>query len=175
MPLAAAVALRSASGIRRFLSKGARFSCTEGAPMRVLVLHGPNLNLLGVRDPATYGTQTLDEVNQRIRATALELNVTVQCEQYNGEGSIIDALHAARGKYDAIVINPGAYAHYSYAIADALASIGIPAIEVHLSNVAARDEFRQRSVTAAACKGTIAGLGAAGYSVALRALAENEK
>jgi 3-dehydroquinate dehydratase II len=143
--------------------------------MRVLVLHGPNLNLLGIRDPATYGTQTLDDVNERIRATASELNVVVQCEQYNGEGDIIDALHAAREKYDAIVINPGAYAHYSYAIGDALASIGIPAIEVHLSNVAARDEFRRRSVTAVACKGTIAGLGAAGYSLALRALAENEK
>jgi 3-dehydroquinate dehydratase-2 len=143
--------------------------------MRVLVLHGPNLNLLGVRDPATYGTQTLDEVNEQIRATASELNISVRCEQYNGEGNIIDALHAAREKYDAIVINPGAYAHYSYAIADALASIGIPAIEVHLTNVAARDEFRRRSVTAAACKSTVAGFGAAGYSLALRALAENRK
>jgi 3-dehydroquinate dehydratase-2 len=143
--------------------------------MRVLVLHGPNLNLLGIRDPATYGAQTLDEVDQSIRATASELNISVQCEQHNGEGSIIDALHAARGRYDAIVINPGAYAHYSYAIADALASIDIPAIEVHLSNVAARDQFRRKSVTAAACKGTIAGLGARGYSLALRALAENEK
>ncbi len=143
--------------------------------MRVLVLHGPNLNLLGIRDPATYGTQTLAEVDEQIRATASELNISVRCEQYNGEGSIIDALHAAREKYDAIVINPGAYAHYSYAIADALASIGIPAIEVHLTNVAARDEFRRRSVTAAACKSTIAGLGAAGYSLALRALAENRK
>jgi 3-dehydroquinate dehydratase-2 len=143
--------------------------------MRVLVLHGPNLNLLGVRDPSTYGTQTLDEVNESVRATATELHISVQCEQYNGEGAIIDALHAARGNYDAIVINPGAYAHYSYAIADALASIGIPAIEVHLSNVAARDEFRRRSVTAVACQGTVTGLGAAGYSLALRALAENEK
>jgi 3-dehydroquinate dehydratase-2 len=140
--------------------------------MRVLILHGPNLNLLGVRDPQTYGTQSLQDLNQQILDGARNLGIEAACEQYNGEGQIIDALHAARGNYDAIVINPGAYAHYSYAIADALRSIGLPAIEVHLSNVAARDEFRRTSVTAPACIGSIAGLGSAGYVLALRALAE---
>jgi 3-dehydroquinate dehydratase II len=143
--------------------------------MRVLVLHGPNLNLLGIRDPQTYGSQTLAQVNEQILASAAELGVTATCEQYNGEGQIVDALHAARRQYDAVVINPGAYAHYSYAIADALASIGIPAIEVHLSNIAAREEYRRTSVTAAACRGTISGLGATGYTLALRALAEKPK
>jgi 3-dehydroquinate dehydratase-2 len=140
--------------------------------MRVLVLHGPSLNLLGVREPETYGTQTLDELNRVVLDAAKAIGVDATCEQYNGEGQIIDALHAARGTYDAIVINPAAYAHYSYAIADALRSIRLPAIEVHLSNISARDEFRRASVTAAACMGSIAGLGSSGYVLALRALAE---
>jgi 3-dehydroquinate dehydratase II len=143
--------------------------------MRVLVLHGPNLNLLGIREPETYGTQTLDDVNSAILDAAKDIGIEARCEQYNGEGQIIDALHSARGAYDAIVINPGAYAHYSYAIADALRSIGLPAIEVHLSNVAARDEFRRVSVTAAACIGSISGLGPSGYILALRALAEKAR
>jgi 3-dehydroquinate dehydratase II len=140
--------------------------------MRVLVLHGPNLNLLGLREPETYGTQTLDQLNQEVVEAAGGLGVSAICEQYNGEGQIIDALHAARGTYDAIVINPGAYAHYSYAIADALRSIGLPVIEVHLTNIAARDEFRRISVTASACLGSISGLGSSSYILALRALAE---
>ncbi|HEY3675735.1 MAG TPA: type II 3-dehydroquinate dehydratase [Candidatus Tumulicola sp.] len=140
--------------------------------MRVLVLHGPNLNLLGVREPEIYGTQTLEELNREIVDAATELGISATCAQYNGEGQIIDALHAARGAYDAIVINPGAYAHYSYAIADALRSIGVPAIEVHLTNVAARDEFRRVSVTAAACRASISGLGSSSYKLALRSLAE---
>jgi 3-dehydroquinate dehydratase-2 len=143
--------------------------------MRVLVLHGPNLNLLGLREPETYGTQTLDELNQEIVDAATGFGITATCEQYNGEGHIIDALHAARGTYDAIVINPGAYAHYSYAIADALRSIGLPAIEVHLTNVAARDEFRRISVTAAACLASISGLGSGSYVLALRSLAEKAR
>ncbi|HEY1429435.1 MAG TPA: type II 3-dehydroquinate dehydratase [Candidatus Tumulicola sp.] len=140
--------------------------------MRVLVLHGPNLNLLGIREPEVYGTQTLDDVDRAISEAAGTLGIEATCAQYNGEGQIIDALHAARGTYDAIVINPGAYAHYSYAIADALRSIGIPAIEVHLTNVAARDAFRRIGVTAVACRGSISGLGSAGYILALKALAE---
>jgi 3-dehydroquinate dehydratase II len=140
--------------------------------MRVLVLHGPNLNLLGEREPEIYGAQTLREIDEAIAAAAGDLGVEVRCEQYNGEGAIVEALHAARANCDGIVINPGAYAHYSYAIADAIAAIGIPVIEVHLSNVAAREAFRRTSVTAAACRGVVSGLGAAGYILALRALGE---
>jgi 3-dehydroquinate dehydratase II len=140
--------------------------------MRVLVLHGPNLNLLGEREPEIYGTQTLAELNQRIAAGAKDLGLDVRCEQHNAEGAIIDALHGARGTYAGVVINPGAYSHYSYAIADAITAIGIPVIEVHLSNVAARDSFRRTSVTAAACRGVVSGLGASGYVLALRALGE---
>lgn len=140
--------------------------------MRVLVLHGPNLNLLGEREPHVYGTQTLAELNDAISALAKELHWELRCDQYNGEGEIIDALHAARHDCEGVIINPGAYAHYSYAIRDAIASIGIPTIEVHLSNVAAREGFRRTSVTAAACRGVISGLGAAGYVLAIRALAE---
>jgi 3-dehydroquinate dehydratase-2 len=140
--------------------------------MRVLVLHGPNLNLLGEREPEIYGTQTLDELNAAIGAAAKELGVEVACEQYNAEGALIDALHAARNEYSGVVINPGAYSHYSYAIADAIAAIRIPVIEVHLSNIAAREAFRRRSVTAAACRAVFSGLGADGYVLALRALRE---
>jgi len=138
--------------------------------MRVLVLHGPNLNLLGTREPEVYGSQTLGDVNDTVAACASELGLHVDCQQYNGEGQIIDALHGARTSYDAVVINPGAYAHYSYSIADAIAAIRIPVIEVHLSNVSAREAFRRTAVTAAACRGVISGLGADSYVLALRAL-----
>lgn len=138
--------------------------------MRVLVLHGPNLNLLGDREPEIYGTQTLVELNQVIVAGATNLGMEALCEQHNAEGAIIDALHAARKSYAGIVINPGAYAHYSYAIRDAITAIGIPAIEVHLSNIAAREAFRATSVTAAACRGVVSGFGVFGYLLALRAL-----
>ncbi len=140
--------------------------------MRVLVLHGPNLNLLGERDPEVYGKQTLDELNETLAREASAAGVEVRCEQYNGEGQIVDALHAARKTYAGVVLNPGAYAHYSYAIADAIAAIGIPVVEVHLSNVAGREAFRRTSVTAAACRGVVSGLGAASYRLALRALVE---
>jgi 3-dehydroquinate dehydratase-2 len=140
--------------------------------MRVLVLHGPNLNLLGEREPQFYGTQRLAEIDETIAAAAQGLGLEVRSEQHNGEGAIIRALHAARHAYAGVVINPGAYAHTSYAIADAIAAIGIPVVEVHLSNIAAREGFRRRSVTAAACRGVISGLGPIGYILALRALRE---
>lgn len=140
--------------------------------MRVLVLHGPNLNLLGTREPEVYGSQTLGDVNDTISAAAAGLGIDVVCEQYNGEGQIVDALHDARINYDAVVINPGAYAHYSYAIADAIAAIRIPVLEVHLSNVSGREEFRRKSVTAVACRGVVSGLGPLSYALALRALVE---
>jgi 3-dehydroquinate dehydratase-2 len=140
--------------------------------MRVLVLHGPNLNLLGEREPEIYGTLTLGELNDAIAAGASDLGVEVRCEQYNGEGEIVTALHSARNDCDGVVINPGAYAHTSYAIRDAIAAIRIPVVEVHLSNIAAREPFRHASATAGACRGVISGLGSSGYCLALRALAE---
>lgn len=140
--------------------------------MRVLVIHGPNLNLLGEREPQIYGSQTLEQIDASIAALARDLSIEVRTEQHNSEGSIIDALHDARKSYDAVVINPGAYTHYSYAIADAIAAIGIPVVEAHLSNIAAREEFRRTSVMAPVCAGTIAGFGAASYLLALRAAVE---
>lgn len=140
--------------------------------MRVLVLHGPNLNLLGNREPDIYGSETLADVNDVIAAAASDLGAAVSCEQHNGEGELIDALHESRERYDAVIINPGAYAHYSHAIADAIAAIGIPVVEVHLSNVAGREEFRRTSVTARACRGVVSGFGAPGYALALHALKE---
>jgi len=141
--------------------------------MRVLVIHGPNLNLLGERQPEIYGTMTLSEVNDSIAAFAREHGIAVDCVQHNGEGEIISAIHDARTSYDGIVINPGAFAHYSYAIADALASVRIPAIEVHLSNIAGREAHRRISVTAGSCIGSISGFGHRSYVLALRALAQN--
>jgi len=137
--------------------------------MHVLVIHGPNLNLLGERQPETYGTQTLSEINDFITASAADLGVTVECVQFNSEGAIIDAIQGARDSASAIVINPGAYSHYSHAIADAIASVRIPVVEAHLSNIAAREAFRRTSVTAAACVGYIAGFGPYSYVLALRA------
>jgi len=140
--------------------------------MRVLILHGANLNLLGERQPEIYGAQTLIDINELIRTTARELSIDVDFTQHNGEGEIIDALHAARSNYDAVVINPGAYSHYSYAIADAIASISIPVIEVHLSNIASREAHRRLSVTASACIGSISGFGPRSYVLALHAVAQ---
>ena len=140
--------------------------------MRVLVIHGPNLNLLGEREPEIYGRTSLAELNEFIIVSARDLGVTVDCVQHNGEGEIIDAIHGARSSYDGVVINPGAYSHYSYAIADAISSVQIPVIEVHLSNVAGREAHRRVSVTAASCIGSISGLGTLSYVLAIRALAQ---
>ncbi len=135
--------------------------------MRVLVIHGPNLNLLGEREPAIYGSKTLAQVDSEIAQAARALGIEVTCAQYNSEGAIIDALHAARSTADVVLINPGAYTHYSYAIADAIAAIAIPVIEIHLSNIAAREGFRTKSVVAPVCRGTVAGFGADSYVAAL--------
>ncbi|MGZ3508119.1 MAG: type II 3-dehydroquinate dehydratase [Vulcanimicrobiaceae bacterium] len=139
--------------------------------MRVLVIHGPNLNLLGEREPDVYGTQTLAQIDAAITQTARELGIEVRSVQHNSEGAIIDALHSAPSACDAVIINPGAYTHYSYAIADAIAAISVPAIEVHLSNPYAREAFRRTSVVAPVCAGSIAGFGADSYILALRAAA----
>ncbi len=138
--------------------------------MNVLVIHGPNLNLLGTREPETYGTQTLAGLDARIAAEASALGLSVRSVQHNSEGAIVDELHAAKGQFDGIVLNAGAYTHYGYALRDAIAAIGIPTIEVHLTNTLAREPFRATSVIGPVCRGTIAGFGAASYLLALHAL-----
>jgi 3-dehydroquinate dehydratase-2 len=136
---------------------------------RILLIHGPNLNMLGKREPEVYGTLTLDELNDQVRNQAAEIGLEVVCLQTNHEGVMVDAIQSAEGVYDCIIINPAAYTHYSVAVRDALASVSVPAIEVHLSNIYRREEFRHHSVTAPVTVGQIAGFGAQGYILALQA------
>lgn len=142
---------------------------TPSGAIRALLLHGPNLNLLGQREPDVYGTMTFDELNRRIKEHAKTLGAEVKILQSNHEGVLIDAIHEAATWADVIILNPGAYTHSSYAIADALKAVRLPAIEVHLSNIYARDEFRRTSVVAPATVGQIAGFGALSYLLALNA------
>jgi 3-dehydroquinate dehydratase-2 len=137
-----------------------------------LVLHGPNLNLLGTREPGFYGTLTMLDINQRLEALAQSLNVKVRCVQSNHEGGLIDALHDARSWATGVVFNPGGYTHTSVALRDAIAAIAIPVIEVHISNVHAREKFRHHSFISPVCAGTISGLGWRSYTLALQALSE---
>ena len=143
--------------------------------MKFLIINGPNLNLLGIREPHIYGNRTLKDLENLIRAHAQEKNVGVDFFQSNHEGGIIDAIHAAQGVYDAIIINPGAYTHYSYAIMDAIKAVTVPAYEVHISDIHAREPFRAVSVTAAACVGQIYGQGFPGYLRAMDYFLEGGK
>jgi 3-dehydroquinate dehydratase II len=141
----------------------------RAAGVRISVLHGPNLNLLGTRDPAVYGTTTLAEIDRELTRRANDRGAVVRCAQSNLEGELVEWIQQAKGWASAILINPGGYTHTSVAIRDALDAVGLPAVEVHLSNLHAREAFRQVSVTAAKCIGQICGFGAQSYYLGLDA------
>lgn len=134
--------------------------------MKIMVLNGPNLNMLGIREPDKYGTESYSSLEDRLEGYFEKKGVDGVVLQSNSEGEMIDFIHHAFGNYDAIIINPGAYTHYSYAIYDALKAVSLPAVEVHLTNIHQRDEFRRKSVTAPACIGQISGFGFDGYEYA---------
>ena len=140
--------------------------------MKILVLHGPNLNLLGTREPEIYGSLTIGDINTKLIECGKELGADLKCYQSNHEGDLIDALHEAKLWADGVVFNPGAYTHTSVALRDAISAIGFPVVEVHLSNVYAREEFRHTSTISAVCKGKIVGFGWRSYTLGLRALIE---
>lgn len=140
--------------------------------MKILVINGPNLNLLGQREPDIYGRQDYAALCRMVEEYAAAHGAAACCWQSNHEGAIIDAIQAAQGSYDGIVINPGAYTHYSYAIHDALKAVAVPAVEVHISDIHSREEFRRTSVTAPACVGQISGQGFRGYTMAIDLLLE---
>ena len=139
---------------------------------KIIVIHGPNLNLLGEREPGVYGNDSFDSINAEIAEKAQSKGFEIEIFQTNLEGGIIDMLHEARLTFDGVILNAGAYTHYSYAIRDAISAIKIPVVEVHLSNIHAREEFRHTSVIAPVCVGQIAGFGKNSYMLAVDALAE---
>src|SRR3990170_1845793 len=134
---------------------------------KVLVLHGPNLNLLGEREPEVYGSEGLESIDRRLKEEGKKLGLEGRTLQSNHEGVLIDAIHEARGWAEALIVNPGGLTHTSISLRDAIASVRLPAVEVHLTNIFAREAFRRRSITAGACRGVIAGFGPAGYLMAL--------
>ena len=140
--------------------------------MKLLILHGPNLNLLGTREPEVYGSITLNDINEKMISLGEELGAEVKCLQSNHEGALIDALHDARTWANGVVFNPGGYTHTSVALRDAISAIVIPVIEVHLSNVYAREEFRHTSLVSAVCKGKVSGFGWRSYELGLRGLVD---
>ena len=143
--------------------------------MKLLVINGPNLNMLGIREPAVYGVETYDTLCKKVREHAAERGVDVELYQSNHEGDLIDRIQLAYGNVDGIVINPGGYTHTSVALLDAVKAVGIPTVEVHISDVAAREEFRQVSYIRAACIATIAGHGLNGYTEAMDLLIGGDK
>ncbi len=140
--------------------------------MRILVLNGPNLNLLGTREPEKYGTQTLADIENFIRTEAKNLGVEVDFYQSNVEGELVNKIQEAKGNFDGIIMNPAAYTHTSVAIRDAILAVCVPTVEIHLSNIYKREEFRHTSMTAPACIGQIAGFGAIGYKLGLIAIVD---
>ena len=142
------------------------------AKRKILVLHGPNLNLLGKRQPEIYGRLTLQQVNAQIRALAKELGLDVEVRQSNSEGQLVTWIQEAPKKFSAIILNPAAYTHTSIALRDAISAVGIPTVEVHISNIHKREEFRKHSFVAEAAVGQIAGFGVQSYLLGLRAAAE---
>lgn len=138
--------------------------------MKILIINGPNLNLLGEREPSVYGGDSLQSINDELYAMAREMGNDVSFFQSNSEGSIVDRLHDARLECDGVILNAGAYTHYSYAIRDAISAIKIPVIEVHMSNVDSRDDFRSKSVIAPVCRGSISGFGKYSYALGMYAL-----
>jgi 3-dehydroquinate synthase/3-dehydroquinate dehydratase type II len=147
----------------------------QPSPLRILVLHGPNLNLLGSREPETYGSTTLEEIDAALHHRAEELSIALDCFQSNLEGELVDAIQDAAGSADAIIINPGGYSHTSVAIRDAIAAVSIPTIEVHLTNPAAREDFRRNAVVASACRAVVSGFGWRSYLTALSAIADAQR
>ena len=139
----------------------------------ILILNGPNLNLLGTRQPEVYGSTTLSDIEAMCQTTAKELGVTLAFHQENSEGAMVDMIHGARGTHDGIILNAGAYTHTSIALMDAISSVELPVIELHLSNTLAREEFRHKSYISKVALGIICGFGAAGYGHALRAMTEH--
>lgn len=141
--------------------------------MKILIINGPNLNMLGLREPEKYGTQTLAEIEQELYAYSFELGIDVEIFQSNSEGEIIEKIQKALGDFDGIVINPAGYSHTSVAIRDAISSVSLPCVEVHMTNIHAREEFRQKSLIAPVCIGQISGFKSNGYKLGLKALCDH--